>query len=205
MRVNVTPRILRNGAPLPAARIPAAVHDADRAVREMISAAEARAAEIVGGAESCRDRIRTQAAEQGHRDGLARAAAVLVSAAAARDRRLAAVEREVALLAMEIARRVLAAELAAREDAVVDLAARALGEARARREVTLRVHPGDARAVRSAEGRLAAILARAPLAIREDVALAPGGVVVETEAGWIDAGVEAQLAELARAVEEELP
>ena len=53
--------------------------------------------------------------------------------------------------------------------------------------------------------RLAAILARAPLAIREDPGIAPGGDVVETDAGFIDARVETQLADLRRAVEEELP
>jgi flagellar biosynthesis/type III secretory pathway protein FliH len=203
--VTPVPRILKNGAPLPAVRIPAAVHDADRAVREMIAAAEARAAETIADAETRRDRIRADAEEQGHREGLARAAALLAAAAAARDRRLAAVEREVAAVALEVARAILGTELAIRGDAIVDLAARALGAARARRQVTLRVHPDDGRAVRAGEGRLAAILSRAPLAIRDDPAVAPGGVAVETEAGWIDGRVEAQLAELARALEEELP
>ncbi|HEX9049785.1 MAG TPA: FliH/SctL family protein, partial [Anaeromyxobacter sp.] len=110
-----------------------------------------------------------------------------------------------AATALEVARALLGAELAAREDAVVDLAARALGEARARRQVTLRVHPDDALAVRSGEGRLRAILERAPLAIRDDPAVGRGGVVVETEAGRIDGRIEAQLAELERALEEELP
>jgi flagellar biosynthesis/type III secretory pathway protein FliH len=88
---------------------------------------------------------------------------------------------------------------------VVYLAARALARARDRREVTLRVHPDDARAARGGEAKLAAILARAPLAVREDAAVPRGGAIVETEAGVVDAGVEAQLAELRRALEEELP
>ncbi len=107
-------------------------------------------------------------------------------------------------IVLEVAAEVLGGELATREDAVVDLAARALAVARERREVVLRVHPDDARAVRAGEGRLGAILARAPLAIREDAGLPRGGVVVETDAGWIDARLETQLADLHRAVEEEL-
>jgi flagellar biosynthesis/type III secretory pathway protein FliH len=199
------PRILKGGAPLPSARIPGAVRDADRRVREMIAAAEARAAAIVSAAEGEGVAARARAEDEGHRAGLARAGAALAAAAAARDRRLAAVEREVAAIALEIARAVLGRELSTRPDAVVDLAARALAEARERREVTLRVHPDDAREVRAAEGRLGAILARAPLAVREDAGLAPGDAVVETDGGCIDARIETQLGELRRAVEEELP
>lgn len=200
-----TPAILRNAAPLPPARIPAAVRDADLRVRQMIAAAEARALEIVAAAESSRDAIVAEAIEDGRRAGLARAGAVVAAAEAARDRRLAAVEREIAATALEVARTLLGRELATREDAVVDLAAGALAEARERREVTLRVHPDDARAVRGAGERLAAILARAPLAVRDDAGVARGGVVVETEGGWIDGTIETRLADLRRAVEEELP
>ncbi|HET8540360.1 MAG TPA: FliH/SctL family protein [Anaeromyxobacter sp.] len=203
--MTATARILKDGAPLPAARIPAAVHDADRRVREMIASAQARALEIVSEAEAARDRIVAEALEEGRRAGLARAGAAIAAAVAARDRRLAAVERELAAIALDVAAALVGGELAAREDAVVALAARALAEARERRDVTLRVHPDDARAVRSAEGRLGAILARAPLSVREDPALPRGGVVVETDAGWIDARIETQLADLRRAVEEELP
>ncbi len=200
-----SPTILRNAAPLPAARIPAAVHGADLRVRELIAAAEAQALEIVAAAEASRDRIVAEATEEGRTAGLAQAAAVLTAAAAARERRLAAVEREVATAALQIAERLLGRELAARPDAVVDLAARALGAARERREVTLRVNPEDARAVRGAGERLAAILARAPLAVREDAGVPRGGVVVETDAGWIDGTIETRLADLRRAVEEALP
>jgi flagellar biosynthesis/type III secretory pathway protein FliH len=198
-------RISRNAAPLAPRRIPAAVHEADGRVREMVRAAEERAREIVAEAEAARARVLAEASEAGRREGLGRAAAVLALAAAARDRRLADLEGEVAALALEVARKVLGRELAEREGAVADLAARAIAEARDRRHVTLRVNPRDAAAVRAAEGRLAAILAVAPLAVREDAAVPPGGAIVETEAGRIDARVEVQLAQLARAVEEELP
>jgi flagellar biosynthesis/type III secretory pathway protein FliH len=203
--VTASPRILKDAAPLPATRVPAAVHDATLRVREVIAAAEERAAGIVADAEAARVAVLARAEEEGRRAGLARAGATIVAAAAARDRRLAAIEREVVAIVLDVAARVLGRELAAREEAVVDLAARALARARDRREVTLRVHPDDARAVRGGEARLAAILARAPLAVREDASVARGGAIVETDAGWIDAGIETQLAELRRAVEEELP
>ena len=144
-----------------------------------------------------------EAAEAGRQEGLGRAAATLAGAAAERERRLAGLAGEVAALALEVARKVLGRELAVDPEAVVALATAAVAEARERREVALRVSPGDAPALRQSEGRLAALLARAPgLSLREDPSLAPGEVVIETEAGTIDARVEAQLAALARALED---
>jgi type III secretion protein L len=204
----VTPdaaRILKGAAPLPAVRIPAAVHEADRQVRERIAAAEADAGRIHEEAERAAGALRAEAVEEGRREGMARAAAALARAAAERDRRLAAAEREVVAIALAVARRILGRELAERPAAVAELAARALAEARERREVVLRVGPADAPAVRDAEGALGALLVRARLAVREDAALAPGAVVVETEDGRIDAGLEAQLDRLRRALEEVLP
>jgi flagellar biosynthesis/type III secretory pathway protein FliH len=197
------PRILKAAAQL-TGRIPAAVHDADRRVREMISAAEEEARRVRADAEAARDAIRAQAVDEGRREGLAAAAAALACAGAERDRLLASAEREVVSLALAVARKLLGRELAV-PDAVVDLAAQALAEARERRAVLLRVSTADAPAVRAAEGPLAAILVRARLELREDPALARGAVVVDTEAGSIDGGVEAQLEALARALAEALP
>lgn len=197
-------RILKSAAPLPERRIVAAVHDADRRVREMIDAAEERARRIRSEAEAARDAIRAQAVEEGRREGLARAAGALAAAGAARDRLLAASEQEVVTLALRVARRILRLELADREGAVAELAARAVAEARERREVVLRVNPADGPAVRASEGALGATLVRARLVVREDPAVAPGAVVVDTEAGRIDAGIEAQLEHLGRVLGEEL-
>jgi type III secretion protein L len=197
-------RILKAAAPLPERRIPAAVHDADRRVREMIAAARGEARRVGEEAEAAREAVRRAAAEEGRREGLASAAAALALAGAERDRLLAGAGRELVSLALALARKVLGDELAARESAVADLAARALGEARERREVVLRVNPGDAPAIRDVEGRLAAILARAPLAVREDAAVPRGAVVVDTEAGRLDGGIEAQLEHLGRALAEAL-
>jgi len=178
------------------------VFDADRRVRELSDAADARASAVRAEAEADADRVRSTAREEGHQEGLARAAAVLVAAAGARDRLLAAAEGEVAALALDIARKVLGRHVSGFPEAVVELASRALAEARERREVTLRVHPGDAAPLRAEAGALAAILLRAPLVLREDASVPSGGVVVETEAGRIDARIETQLQQLAGALAE---
>jgi len=182
-------------------RIEAAVHGAAQRAREIGEAAEARARALVSAAEAERDAVRAAAFDEGRREGMGAAAAALAGAAAARERLLSGAEAEVVALALEVARKVLGRELAQRPDAVVDLAARGLAAVRDRIAVSLRVHPDDLPALRDAQGRLAAILSRAPgLGIREDAALARGSAVIETEAGRVDASVEAQLDALAQAL-----
>jgi flagellar biosynthesis/type III secretory pathway protein FliH len=197
------PRILKRGEPLAARRIDAAVFDADRRVREMVAAGEERARALVEDAERQRARVTAEAREEGRREGEARAAALLVRAAAERDRILAGAPREVAALALAVARKVLAAAL--REpDALLGLAEAAVAAARARRDVVVRVGPADAATLRGGAGRLAVALGRAPVEVRVDPALPPGALVVETEGGRIDAGLDAQLEVLARALDEAL-
>ena len=195
-------RIVKGG-PAAGHRIDGALFDAAARARARLAEADAEAERILAAAREERARIHAEAAEAGRQEGLGRAAATMAGAAAERERRLADLAGEVAALALEVARKVLGRELALDPEAVVALAAAAVAEARERREVALRVSPGDAPALRRSEGRLAALLARAPgLSLREDPSLAPGEMVIETEAGTIDARVEAQLAALARALED---
>lgn len=197
-------RILKLAAPLPERRIAAAVCDADRRVREMLAAAEDEARSIRAGAEAERESLRAAAKEDGRREGRAEAAAALAAASAERDRLLASAEREVVSLVLVIARKVLGRELAERDGAIAELAARALAEVRERREVTLSVNPADAPAIRAGERPLASTLLRARLVLREDPEVARGSAVVDTEAGRLDAGIDAQLDRLLPALLEAL-
>lgn len=195
-------RIVKGG-PAAGHRIDGAVFDATERARALLEAAEAEAERIRAAAREERDRARAEAVEAGRQEGLGRAAATLASVAAERERRLAGLAGEVASLALEVARGVLGRELSLEPAAVVALASRALAEVRERREVVIRVSPADAPALRGAAGALGALLARAPgLGLREDPSLGQGDVVVETEAGTVDARVAAQLAVLQRALEE---
>lgn len=198
-------RVTRCEVPGIGRRIEAAVHQAGRRAREAVRAAEAEALRLREEAEADRARLSREAAEAGLAEGRARAAGALAGAAAARDALLAGAVREVASLAVEVARRIVARELALGPELVLAIAERAVGEVRARREVTVRVAPADLARLRAGEPRLAAVLERGLLAVREDGSLAAGDVVVETEAGRVDARIDAQLGAFARAIEEATP
>ena len=187
----------------PSSVIEAPFFEASQRARALHAAAEEDVGRIRAEAEAERARALAEAAEAGRREGLGRAAAVLAGAAEARARRLDGLEDEVAAVALEVARAVLGRELSADPAAVVDLARCALAHVLSRREGLLRVSPADAPLLRAEQPRLAALLDRAPgLGLREDGAVPRGAVVVETEAGRVDARVEAQLAALERALAE---
>jgi flagellar biosynthesis/type III secretory pathway protein FliH len=100
---------------------------------------------------------------------------------------------------MRVARELLAAELMSREDAVVDVASTALSTAKSARDINLRANPRDAGTLRQHKGRLVSVLTRAKdLEVREDRRVNAGGVLIETEAGVVDAQLETQLEELER-------
>lgn len=192
--------VSKREAPELGRRVEASVWAAGQRARAEVALAEAAARRVRDDAEADRARVHAEAVGAGHAEGLGLAAATLAGAARARDALLAGAAREVAGIAVEVARRILRQELALAPEAIAAIAARALAEARTRRQVTLRVAPADLPHVALEEGRLAASLARGVLTLRGDPALAPGDVVVETEAGRVDARVEAQLAAFAHAL-----
>lgn len=194
------------GVPEEGRRIEAEVYEAGERARALVAKAEEDAAEIRAAAEADRERLRAEAIASGRAEGLAQAAAALVAAVRERDRRLAGVERELLALAIDVARKILGRELALDPAAVVGIARAALAAAQGRRELTLRANPEDADALRAADGALGgAVGPSARFAIREDPSVPPGGVVVETEAGLLDARLETQLATLLRALEDAAP
>lgn len=183
---------------LKATRAPAVLDrlevEARERARALMAEAEAAAQRTRAAAEAERGEVLRAAAHAGMEEGRARAAAALAEVAVARARRLERIEEELAGVALEVARKILGEALCAAPERVLALVRSALAPVRDRREVVLRLHPLDVELVRAELPRLSALLGRAlGLALHEDAGLARGGVVVETEAGRVDARVEAQL------------
>jgi type III secretion protein L len=179
--------------------ITAALFDAAEDARAGVAAAHREAEEILCAARAEAAELRAAARGEGREMGLAEATATIALAAAERERLLAAAEGDVVELAFAVA--ALVVGVAAERGVVVEVARRALETVRSRAHVTLRAHPDDLAVLRAAEPGLAAALGRAPgIALCADPAVARGGVVVETEAGSVDATLAAQVGALRRAV-----
>ncbi len=184
-------------------RIPAELWDATAEARRRVAEAALEASALVEGARAQAGAIRARAAAEGREEGLASATEVVARAAVERRNLLSASEPQLVDLAFAVAQRVLARVVERDREAVVEIAARALEAARQRTDVRLRVHPDDLAALRDAEPWLLDRLARAGcIALLGDPAVGRGGVVVETEAGWVDARLATQLEGLRRALGE---
>ncbi len=193
------------GPAAPPRRLPGEVAAAAGRAQDILRRAEAESRRILEAARAERAQAMAEAEEQGRRAGLAGAAGELARAAAERDRLLQEARDDLVRLAVAVAGKILGREVE-RDGRVEALAATALEAVRNRREVILRVNPGDASALRGEAGRLGALLARAPcLGIQEDPAVERGGLLVETEAGTLDARLETRLEAVEAALLEALP
>jgi len=153
--------------------------------------------------------------DQGYRDGQANARAELVEALALvqrvaadaksiRDRVLMHAEREIIELVIGATRTVLGEQVRLDSSLVLDTVERALSRAGSLNVVRIRVNPADHEVV--ATGLMSRIGdTAAAWAVTADGAISVGGCIIDTAAGEIDARLDAQLGEVARALREALP
>lgn len=195
-------------APLPEPPEDPEVAAARKAAQEALAVARREAARIVAEAEECAAARDASAAE-----ALARARAEEHEAFASAARELLAriedewqaarrrVEGQVATLALAVAAKILRRELDARPEAVVGMARAAMAQLTDGGRLRLRVSARDAGVVDERRALLVGALPPgASLEVAADESLAPGDVVVESEAGEIDARVDVQLETLARSL-----
>ena len=166
---------------------------------EIREKAQNEAEALIAKAQEEAEALRTQAREEGYAQGRDQGAQELTQIVAQSSQRLNQIETQLVSqvkdLALSIARKILGRELATRPEAVVELVKEALAEkARQRREISLRINPDDMAVIRENRSALVEVLSRAKeISIREDPDVARFGVIIETDAGTIDAQLETQL------------
>jgi flagellar biosynthesis/type III secretory pathway protein FliH len=174
---------------------------ADRA-RELIAAAEARAAKLIGDAEQVAAELRLRAEAEARADASAKIAA---RALALRHHELQADERALdrsVQLARVLAERLLGESLRVAPEQVASLARQALGEARGARRITLVAHPEDAKLLEISLPGLG--LDQAVAVVRADPTRTRGNLRIETEIGVLDAELAPQLDRLSLKLRESL-
>jgi flagellar assembly protein FliH len=173
--------------------------------RALVERAQEQAAEIEA-------RSRARGLEQGLEEGRAAARAETSDAVDAivelvesvreeRHRVVESAEPEVVRLAMAIAERVVHEQIAIDPNVVVESVRHALMRLAGGEVVTLRVNPADLETIREHRDALASGSDVQHLRVVEDQRVDRGGVVVETEAGTIDAKISTQLREARRAIQ----
>ncbi len=157
--------------------------------------------------QGCRDGF-----EKGYQDGIIKAEeesqAIREQAASffdqvenIRRKTLQALEQEVVELAVEIAERLVSAQLELDPSTVLKIAAESIRLVAERLNVVLYVSPSEMEYVNSKKTELKSILpARAELQVVADSSILPGGCKIETEQGWVDATIEARREALVKAL-----
>jgi flagellar assembly protein FliH len=187
--------------------IDAASHEAKAIVDEAHARAEAVLADATSNAAAVAETTRRQAESEGYARGLADASAAMSDMLAGmrdlvesvrteRTALLTAAEPELVRLAVGIAERVLHQQIALDAGVVVEMARAAITRIVDREKITVRVNPADVERMREHRDELLALGDVKTMRVIEDQRVDRGGVVLETDAGSVDAKISTQLAEV---------
>jgi len=142
-------------------------------------------------------------AEEEYQIRLQEAQNLLDKAAEERHSIIAGSEDEIVQLAVTVARKIISHELAVNPDTIVDIVKRAIDKTSDREELTVWVNPENLESTISAQEDISlSSKGIRKLKILADATVAPGGCVVETQNGTVDARVERQLSEIEQALME---
>jgi flagellar assembly protein FliH len=152
-------------------------------------------------AEQIREQARAEGRAAGHTDGLADVTAAAQALGEAlrgveslRTETVESVERDAMQLALDLAGKILAGALQARPELVVDVVQGALRRVSDRRGIAVLVNPADLDTLQDAIGDLQAQANGIELCdLQSDQRVEPGGAIVRTAEGEVDAGVHTQL------------
>lgn len=128
------------------------------------------------------------------------AAALREAAQADREALLGSLEPQLVRLALQIARQILKAEVTLRPDAVVPMLAAALAKVRGGRP-RVRLGPDDAARLGPRWAEVAGQFTGGEAELVADPSLAPGEFVLHSDQGTVDGRLDAQLGEVAAALE----
>jgi flagellar assembly protein FliH len=150
------------------------------------------------------DGIRT--AEEAYREKLARLDALAASLAADRQEFFDRIEPELVRLSIVIAEKVIGHELELAPETVVDIVRSAMKRLRERETLRVSVNPRDLDTVKNARDDLiGAVDGVRKLEVVEDRRVDPGGCVIESPSGTLDARMKTQIDEISRALGEAVP
>ena len=201
-----------------------------REIREMRESAAEQARVIVADARRLAGSILQESREEGYRAGYeagfasgeqeatrqvtqrandereahgAELSAFIADMEATSRRAWAEMEPEIIGLVFEIARKVIKMEVEINRDAAIEVVKNALRRVADTTSLRIRVHADDLQTVRANREELYTLVDNIrQVEIVEDRRVGPGGCIVETDAGTIDARIETQLAEVRKLLEQ---
>ena len=178
------------------------LNDAHQRVKTIVEEARAGAIEVS-------ERARVEGKDAGHTEGLAAAEremeemlatmrSLIDMARVERHKIIEGAEPEIVKLAMGIAERILHKAVEVDREVVISISKAAIAELVDRESITVRVNPIDLERMKQHRDSMLALGETKHMRVIEDQRVDPGGVVVETEAGTLDAKISTQVEEAKR-------
>lgn len=146
--------------------------------------------------------LKQKAQEEGKQEGLETFHAHLLALDAAAKQIYLDTQKIVLSLAMKAAQKIVKKELEMHPDTIVDIVMQAMAPAKQNKKVTIFVHRSDKEALEKEKNKLKDLLEMIQvLSIQENNDITPGGCIIETESGIINATLENQWKALEAAFE----
>jgi len=190
------------------------IDEANEKAARIIAAAQSQADDIFGeareqglaqGAEDAREQLTmelTKQFEERRATLQTEVASVLEIIEAQRVALWTNAEKEVLAFAMDVTRKVLKTEVQQNKNAVLEVIRHSLRRVVDKDQLRVRVNPNDVETVRGQRDDLMLVLDGARhLEIIDDRRVEPGGCLIETAAGTIDAKIETQMDQIIQALE----
>jgi type III secretion protein L len=177
-----------------------AVVEARVEARQLIADAETEARATREEAERAARELREAAQREGREEALSEFTELLLDARERRDAALADAERDLLRLSVKIAEKIIGREVASDPAALADIVSTALRHARQNESLTIHVNPAELASVEAHRARLDPAGRARFLDLVADPRVKPGGCVIESESGTVDAQLETQLRVLERAL-----
>lgn len=176
------------------------VYDAREQIGRLIDQAIAVAEQIVADAQSQRNSIVEEARQSGYEQGLQQWNEIVAQAIEAKEEYLAAAESDLLRLSVRIAGKIIGEQLRLAPETIASIVREALKSAPRERRLTIQVNPSDAAAVRQHLAKLLESVSFRPpeIEIAPVDSVAPGGCIIVSELGRVDAQLETQLQAMER-------
>jgi len=172
---------------------------AHEGAKQIIAKATQQAEEIISAARAQEQRIFEQAKAAGREEGRVEVSTELARAKQQAAMILKAAEQDIIALSLEIARKIIGRDLERDPQVVMEICANAIEGVRNARQLVLRVNPQDGAYLRQNRKAIMDLVARSvDIAFKDDPSVEPGGCVIQTEHGTIDAQLDTQFKMLAQ-------
>lgn len=156
------------------------------------------AGETIQRAKTERESERQKGFDEGYQEGLGRLTERILDAEGTKEKILAEAEPQIIRMVMDIAEKVIGRQI--EKGAVVDVVKKSIAQS-VGRKIVVRIHPSDVPTVKEREKELMIGLEQnQSVSVKEDEEIPPGGCIVETEMGTVDARLETQIQAIKKAL-----